>query len=186
MRWTTARRSLLGALTAILCGGLLGCAPKPPPRWQEGGAPLVISPARWDRPGDDSIEILADGQVLDDGKMIFLVDRAGRVVDADYEPVALLLPDGHVAGTDNRLLGRVGVANAAPPGAAAAWLAIMPNGQVVYFDEDGERVDRGVWHGCEGPQKRTCTLITHVLWVQRWLRRSRTGVSIGVGVGVGY
>jgi hypothetical protein len=163
-----------------------GCTPTPPARWEEGGAPLLIAPARWDRPDDDPIEILANGKVLDDGDLLFVVDRAGRVTDEDYEPVAVLLPDGHVAGTDNRLLGRVGLANAAPPGSAAAWLAILPNGQVIHFDEEGEREDAGVWHGCEGPQKRTCTLVTHVLWVQRWLRHPRSGVSVGVGVGVGY
>ncbi len=162
------------------------CAPKQPPRWQEGGAPLIIQPARWDRPSDDAIVIEADGRVTEDGDLLFVVDRAGRVVDEDYEPVAILLDDGHVAGPDNRLLGRVGLANAAPPGSAAAWLAIQPNGQVIRFDDDGERIDEGVWRGCEGPQKRTCTLITHVLWARRYLNRPRSGVSVGVGVGVGY
>ena len=165
---------------------LSACAPNPPPRWETGGAPLLLAPARWDRPDDDSIEITKDGKVLEDGDLLFVIDRAGRVVDEDYEPLAVLLPDGHVAGTDNRLLGRVGMSNAAPPGAASAWLAIMPNGQVVYFDEDGEREDRGVWRGCQGPQQRTCTLVTHVLWVRNWLRRPRSGVSVGVGIGVGY
>lgn len=171
---------------ALSTVALSACAPKPPLRWEEGGAPLIITPARWDRPGDDPIEILANGQIVEDGDPIMMVDRAGRIVDEDYEPVAILLPDGHVAGPDNRLLGRVGVANAAPPGSAAAWLAVMPNGQVIYFDEDGDREDRGVWQGCEGPQKRTCTYVTHVIWAQRYLNRNRGGVSVGVGVGVGY
>ncbi len=178
-------RSLSIALAAAALFAL-GCTPNPPVRWETGGAPLMIAPARWDRAGDDSIEITRDGQVLEDGDLLFVIDRAGRVVDEDYEPLAVLLPDGHVAGTDNRLLGRVGMNNAAPPGSAAAWLAIMPNGQVVYFDEEGDREDRGVWHGCSGPQQRTCTLVTHVLWVRDWLRRPRSGVSVGVGVGVGY
>lgn len=175
-------RLLLGLLATLA----VGCAPSAPPRWQEGGAPLYIQPARWDRPGDDAIVISGDGKVTEDGDLLFVVDRAGRVVDEDYEPVAILLDDGHVAGPDNRLLGRVGVSNAAPPGSAAAWLAIMPNGQVVRFDDDGERIDEGVWQGCEGPQKRTCTLITHVLWARRYLNRPRSGVSVGVGMGVGY
>lgn len=160
----------------------LGCAPNPPPRWAEGGAPLLIQPARWDRPDDDSIQILSDGKVLEDGDLLFVVDRAGRVVDEDYEPLAILLPDGYVGGTDNRLLGRIGHSNAAPPGSAAAWLAILPDGQVIRFDEEGDRHDAGRWHGCEGPQKRTCTLVTHVLWVRDYLARSRGGVSVGVGV----
>ncbi|MCC6663283.1 MAG: hypothetical protein IT375_06025 [Polyangiaceae bacterium] len=160
----------------------LGCSANPPPRWQEGGSPLVISPARWDRPDDDSIQIHADGKVTEDGSLLFVIDRAGRVVDKDYEPLAIVLPDGHVGGPDNTLLGRIGHSNAAPPGSAAAWLAVMPNGQVVRFDEEGDRHDAGVWYGCEGPQKRTCTLVSHVLWVQDWARRSRGGVSVGVGV----
>lgn len=174
MRWVTP---LLA--TAFIA---LGCSPNPPPRWQEGGAPLVIPAARWDRPDDDPIEIHPDGKVLEDGDLLFVVDRAGRVVDSDYEPLAILLDDGHVAGTDNHLLGRIGVANAAPPGAAAAWLAIMPDGQVVRFDEEGDRYNGGRWQGCTGAAQRTCTLVTHVLWVRDYLARSRGGVSVGVGV----
>jgi hypothetical protein len=82
------------------------------------------------------------------------------------------------------LLGRVGLANAAPPGAAAAWLAILPNGQAITFDEEGEREAAGVWYGCEGPQKRTCTYVMHVILVRHYLARSRSGVSVGVGVGI--
>jgi hypothetical protein len=175
--------TLLGFASALLAAS---CAPNPPPRWVEGGAPLVVTPARWDRGDDDTIEILPNGQVLEDGDPVMLVDRAGRVVDNDNEPMAVLLPDGHVAGTDNRLLGRVGVANAAPPGSAAAWLAVMPNGEVVYFDEEGERSSGGVWRGCGGPQLRTCTLITHMVAMRRWAERDRGGVSVGVGIGIGY
>lgn len=159
-----------------------GCGSKPPPMWQEGGAPLTLPAARWDRPDDDSIEIQPDGKVLEDDDLLFVVDRAGRIVDEDYEPVAILLPDGHVGGRDNQDFGRIGVANAAPPGSAAAWLAIMPDGQVVRFDEEGDRYNGGRWHGCNGPQQRTCTLVTHVLWVRDYLARSRGGVSVGIGV----
>lgn len=171
----------------VLVGAIaLGCGHKPPANWEAGGAPLILTPARWDRPDDDPIEITADGKVLDDGDLVMVVDRAGRVVDKDYEPLALVLPDGHVAGTDNQLLGRIGHANAAPPGAAAAWLAILPNGQVLRYDEEGDRFNGGTWHGCEGPQKRTCTLVTHLLWVQDYLRSSRGGVGVGIGVGIGH
>jgi len=162
-----------------------GCGAKPPPRWAEGGAPLVIAPARWDRGSENAVEIKPNGTVTEDGDPIFVIDRAGRVTDDDYEPVAVLLPDGHVAGTDNRLLGRVGVANAAPPEAAAAWIAILPNGQVLYFDEEGERSNGGVWHGCQGPQLRTCTLVTHMIAMRHWSDRHRGGVMFGVGIGVG-
>jgi hypothetical protein len=175
MRW------LLPSLGLALVS--VSCAPNPPPRWQEGGAPLVIPAARWDRPDDDPIEIRPDGKVLDDGDLVFVVDVAGRITDEDYEPMAVLLPDGHVGGTDNRLLGRIGLSNAAPPGSASAWLAIMPNGEVIRFDEEGDRLNAGVWHGCNGPALRTCTLVTHLLWVRDYLSRGRGGgVSVGVGV----
>jgi hypothetical protein len=167
---------LLGLLAAA------GCAPNPPPQWEAGGAPLILPNARWDRAGEDSIEIKPDGKIVEDGDVIMVVDRAGRVVDEDYEPIALLMPDGHVAGTDNRLLGRVGHANAAPPGGAAAWLAILPNGQAITFDEEGERESAGTWYGCEGPQKRTCTYVMHVILVRHYLNRPRSGVGVGVGV----
>ena len=178
MRWLP----LLAAMAAIVSG----CGPKPPPRWAEGGAPLVVAPARWERGDDDVIEILPNGTVTEDGDPMFVIDRAGRVTDEDLEPIAVLLPDGHVAGTDNRLLGRVGVANAAPPDSAAAWIAVMPNGQVVYFDEEGDRSNGGVWRGCQGPQLRTCTLVTHMVAMRRYADRSRGGVSVGVGIGVGF
>lgn len=143
----------------------------------------MIAPARWDRPDDDPIEILANGQVLEGGDVIFAIDRAGRIVNKDYDPLAILLPDGHLAGTDNRLLGRIGIENAAPPGGAAAWLAITPDGRVTYFNDDGDREDGGVWRGCNGPQQRTCTLVTDWLLVQKYVNRPRTTVGVGIGVG---
>ncbi|MEB2312322.1 MAG: hypothetical protein OZ928_10765 [Polyangiaceae bacterium] len=175
-------RSWLGVV--VIAGVLGACAATPPPRWQEGGAPLVIAPARWERSGEDPIEILPNGQVVQDGDLLFAIDRAGRIFDGNNEPLGILLPDGFLAGTDNRLLGRIGVANAAPPGGAAAWLAILPDGRVVYFDDDGERTDGGVWRGCDGPQLRTCTLVTDWLRVQQALNRPR--VTVGVGIGVGF
>jgi hypothetical protein len=171
---------LLGQLVA-------GCSSNPPPRWAEGGAPLVVAPARWERgDSDETIDVLANGQVVQDGDAIMFIDRAGRVVDEDNEPIAILLPDGHVAGPDNRLLGRIGVSNAAPPESAAAWLAIMPDGTVVYFDEEGEREAGGVWRGCDGPQRRTCTLITHLVAMQKYNHNRRSGVGVGVGIGIGF
>src|SRR5690349_3895620 len=94
------RRALGVSGLLALSFSVLGCSPNQPPRWVEGGAPLVIAAARWDRADEDTVEILPNGQVLEDGDKIFLVDRAGRIVDDDNEPVAILLPDGFVAGTD--------------------------------------------------------------------------------------
>jgi len=37
----------LSALLMAVAAAVAGCGPKPPPRWAEGGAALVIAPARW-------------------------------------------------------------------------------------------------------------------------------------------
>ncbi|HEY6080620.1 MAG TPA: hypothetical protein VIW29_17520 [Polyangiaceae bacterium] len=173
-------RSLL--LVALALTG--GCTPHPPPRWAEGGAPLAFGPARWEHDGD-AVEIQPDGRVLVDGDLRFVLDRVGRVANDDYDPYAVLLPDGQLAGVDNATLGRLGVTNASPPGAVAAWLAVMPDGQVVYFSTDGDRASGGAWKGCTGPILRTCTLVTHLLAVANYAAPS-SGVSVGVGVGVGF
>jgi hypothetical protein len=170
----------LGLLT------LLGCTPQEPPNWPQGGAALTIAPARWDRGGEDSVEIRADGQVLEDGDLVFVLDRVGRIVDEDYDPLAILLPDGRVFGTDQRPLGQVGVTNAAPPWAAQAWLAVMPDGSVTRFDSDGERSSLGRWQGCNGPTLRVCTLVTHMLILRHYRGEPSSGVSVGVGVGIGF
>jgi hypothetical protein len=177
--------AMRGAFTITMAAwtGLAACAPQTPPHWVQGGAPLVIEAARWDL-GDETIEILPNGQVVRDGKVLLAIDRVGRIVDDDNDPVALLLPDGRLAGADG-MLGRVGVNNASPPGASIAWLSLLPNGQVLVFDTDGDREPYGVWHGCQGAVRRTCTLVTHVLVLQRESRRS-SGPAIGVGIGVGF
>jgi len=162
------------------------CAPGKPPRWEEGGAPLAIPNARWDRPDEDPLEIRANGQVVEDGDLLYVVDRVGRVVDDDYEPVAVLLPDGHLAGPDGVVLGQVGVTNASPPDRFSAWLSVRPDGSVVYFDEDGGVISRGKWVGCNGPALRTCTLVTQIITLRDYVRRQEGGVSVGIGVGVGF
>lgn len=163
---------------------LAACSTQPPPRWAEGGAPLVIAPARWDRPGKDPIEIRPDGHVTKGGEPYLYIDRAGRVVDEDNEPVAILLTDGHLAGPNNRLLGFIGGSNASPPDRPTAWLTILNDGSVVFFDDEGDKGPGGVWRGCNGPQQRTCTLVTHLVSMEGY-RPPEQGPSIGVGVGVG-
>ena len=170
----------------LLCvaAALVGCAPRNPPRWAEGGAELVFAAARWERDGDDSVELRPNGHVLVDGDLTFVLDRVGRVADDDYEPYAVLLPDGQLAGLDNLSLGRVGVSNASPPGAVEAWLSVASDGRVTYYDSDGERKSGGVWRGCAGAVQRTCTLIAQLIAVRNYRGRA-DGVGIGVGVGVG-
>jgi hypothetical protein len=173
-------------ISLVLALFALGCTPAKPPRWQEGGAPLVIPNARWDRPDEDSIEIRANGQVLEGGDLVYVIDRVGRVADEDYEAVAVLQPDGHLAGTDSTALGQIGVTNASPPGQFSAWLSVRPDGTVVYFDPDGGQISRGKWYGCTGPALRTCTLVTQIITLRDYARRSEGSVSVGIGVGVGF
>lgn len=168
----------------LLVSSFVGCTPAQPPRWADGGANLALGAAHWAREGAGDVELRPDGRVLVDGDLSFVIDRVGRVTDDDYEPFAVLLPDGQLVGTDDTSLGRLGVTNASPPGGFEAWLAVMPDGQVVYFDSDGQRSSGGVWRGCSGALLRSCTLITQLLAVEHY-RAPRVGMGIGVGVGVG-
>jgi hypothetical protein len=163
---------------------LLGCTPAAPPRWAEGGAGLALGSARWAREDAGDVELRPDGRVLVNGDLLFVIDRVGRVTDDDYEPFAVLQPDGQLVGADDVSLGRLGVTNGSPPGAVEAWLAVMPDGRVVYFDEDGQRSSGGAWSGCEGAVLRSCTLVTQLMAVRNY-RAPRVGLGVGVGVGVG-
>jgi hypothetical protein len=178
------QRSFIACSWLLAAPLLFGCAPRNPPRWAEGGAELSFGAARWDRENGDPVEIRPNGHVLVDGDLTYVLDRVGRVTNEDYDPYAVLLPDGQLAGIDNTSLGRVGLNNASPPGAVEAWLSVGPDGRVTYYDEDGERSAGGVWRGCNGPVQRTCTLVTQLLAVANY-RGPSSGVGIGVGVGVG-
>jgi hypothetical protein len=181
------RAILRGVRSALFALALLGCAPSVPPNWAQGGAPLLIPNAHWDRGSADAIDVRADGDVLEGGRLLFKIDRVGRAVDSDYEPVSLLLPDGRVAGPDDYLLGQVGVTNASPPYSGVAWLSVAPDGQVVFYDQDGTRSSGGRWAGCNGPALRTCTYVTHLVVLRSYVRNDpNVGMSVGVGVGVGY
>jgi hypothetical protein len=174
----------LGLFSFLLA--VTGCAPSAPPRWAEGGSPLFILPAHWERPDEDSIEIQPNGRVLEGGHLRFVIDRVGRVADGDYEPFAVLLPDGRLVGTDNTALGYVGLNNASPPVGQQAWLSLKPDGRVLFFEPGGERTARGAWAGCDGPARRTCTLVTQLIAVRNYRVMPSSGVTFGVGVGVGF
>ena len=174
------RLSALALLSACA-----SCAPSAPPRWAEGGAPLFIQPAHWERPDDDAVDIKANGQVLEGGHLRFVIDRVGRVTDDSYEPFALLAPDGHLLGTGDRMLGYVGVSNASPPFAEQAWLSLQPDGRVLFFEPTGERSDHGKWTGCDGPGRRACTLVTQIFALRNYRVEPSSGVTLGIGVGVG-
>jgi hypothetical protein len=159
----------------------------------------VLAPARWQRGGADTVEIQADGRVLEGGSLRFVIDRVGRVTDDDYDAYAVLQPDGHVVGADDRALGYVGLSNATAPGSSQAWLSLQPDGSVIFYQQNGDRVPLGQWTGCAGPNRRSCTLVTQI-FTERNLRVEPTyrpygygaygpygpRFGVGVGVGVGY
>lgn len=178
-----ARSSVVGV--ALLGCALASCESRPPPGWATGGAPLAIVPATFSAADGGAVEIEENGMVYEDGRPAFTVDRAGRVYDTDGASVAMLLPDGSVVGNDGVDLGHIGITNAAPPGGETAWLAVALDGSVTYFDADGARLRGGAWKGCSGPQLRTCTLVTHLVALERMNTAPRSGVTFGVGVGVG-
>jgi hypothetical protein len=173
----------VAVLAAVVVLALPACEPRPPPGWATGGASLVVAPATWSGDGE-TIEIVAGGRVFEDGRELFVVDRAGRVYTDDNESVALLTPDGHLLGNDAVHLGRIGITNASPPGGGTAWLSLLPDGSVVRFDAEGERSSGGIWRGCAGPQLRTCTLVTHLVTLRRVAVPPGGGVSFGVGIGI--
>ena len=159
------------------------CSTHPPAQWAQGGAQLGIGRARWER-GADTVDITEDGRVLIDGDHVWTLDAAGRVMDPDKDPVALLAADGRLMGNGDEPLGQIGMANASPPGGSAAWLSLAPTGQVVLYDPEGERRAGGGWAGCQGPVFRTCTLVTHLVVFREMQRRPRVGFGLGVGVGI--
>jgi hypothetical protein len=117
--------------------------------------------------------------------LTWVIDRAGRAVDDEFDPVALLFPDGQLVGTENTDLGHVGLNNAAPPGARTAWLSIGPAGQVIYYDYDGHRSAGGRWSGCNGAARRACTYVTQLFALRDYERVLQSGPWFGIGVGVG-
>lgn len=180
-------RPMLGKLAALLSCAFLAaaCTATPPPGWAKGGAPLVIPDAIWRTPDGTRIEIRHDGTVLENGGTILVLDRVGRVYDEGRRPLALLFPQGELAGTDHASLGRIGLTNAAPPGSTAAWLSVLPDGGVLYFDPDGQRFTAGAWRGCNGPPLRTCTLVTHLVALRRHAAATQPGtVYMGFGIGI--
>jgi hypothetical protein len=164
-------------------GALAGCSSTPPPQWQSGGAPLEVRAARWTMGNGATVDLRSDGKVVVDGSQAFSIDRAGRVFDTDNDPIAILLPDGNLVGPDDVYLGRIGIANASPPGRETAWVAVLPDGSVLRFDPDGDRSADGVWRGCEGGVHRACTLVTHLVELDR-AAASRGHVFVGVGFGL--
>ena len=128
--------------------------------------------------------MLEDGRVYVEGVHRLTLDRAGRVFEPDGEPVAVLQPDGYLIGPDEKAMGRIGMANASLPGRSTAWVSIGPQGEVIRYADDGERLADGIWTGC-GAAVRACTLVSHIVGFVELERRPRVSVGIGIGVGFG-
>jgi hypothetical protein len=173
-------RTLVLAAAAVLCS----CASTPPRAWSAGGAPILVPQAEWRDEDGTTVQVRPDGAVLVNGVLLLSLDPAGRVYDSSGEGVAVLLADGRLSGPDDTMLGRIGVGNAAPPGSDTAWISVQPNGDVLYADDDGERHAYGHWTGCNGPARRTCTLVTHLVTLQRLQAATASTVWVGMGVGV--
>ena len=128
------------------------------------------------------------------GRDVFAIDRVGRVVDPDAQPVALLRPDGRLIGAGNVDLGSVGPTAAALPGARYASLAIAPSGQVLRYADDGDMTSVGSWAGC-GTYAMTlqaCMLVTLLVATKYQPSRpintypTRYGTPYGSSVMPGY
>lgn len=173
-------------VAASLCVALSACTALPPAHWAQGGTRLDPVRARWVRV-DMQVDVMPDGKVFIDGEEAFVVDRAGRVIDLDDEPIALLEPDGRLVGPGDRELGTVGSLHAARPREGRAWLTVEPSGRVLAYGPEGERMGLGTWVGCSASARahQVCTLVTHLLTLRAQDADQSSGMSIGVGVGVG-
>jgi hypothetical protein len=166
---------------------LAACSATPPAGWARGGAMLDIPRARWVF-GSITVDVAPDGKVFLNGEHELNVDRGGRVFDTEGQPVALLEPDGRVVGPDEKPLGNVGALHASLPDEATAWLTVTDSGEVIRYNDEGERSSFGVWLGCNTSMRahQTCTLVTHLLGMRlRDSDRPQPGFSVGIGVGVG-
>jgi hypothetical protein len=183
------------ALIAAASLPLFACAATPPSKWAEGGARLDLPRARWALV-DSAVDLTPDGNVFINSEHVLTIDRAGRVINQDKEPVALLLPDGRVMGPDDNPLGAVGSLHAALPDEQNAWLSVLPTGEVIRYLEDGERLNMGAWLGCNiSPRaQQACTLVTHLLGMRIKEEQDRAraaneqyrgGIAPGIGIGFG-
>jgi hypothetical protein len=140
----------------------------------------------WEQSDGERVFLRSDGRVWVDGEEWLRLDIVGRVVDSEHDPVALLQPDGHLVGTDQQYLGRIGVHNASAPWAKVAWLRVASDGTVLAFDRDGQPLNLGKWKGCNGAAVRACTLVSHLVLLEAVRRYSPPPHPMDMGVGIGF
>lgn len=160
-----------GAVALVMLG--ISCSSTPAPRWQTGGARIALGSAIW-KHGDDEVELKPTGDVVAGDEVILRIDAAGRISDAERNPVAVLMPDGRLVSPRDEPLGWVGAGVAYGKERDHPSVAIYPGGGVVAYEEQGA-TGRGYWLYCDGPLLWTCTLVTHVVEV--------TGADTGSGGG---
>lgn len=97
--FTRGLRAVVLAIVPVVAV-TFGCAPTPPPLWATGGAPLELGRIVWVQVDGEQLRMDEQGRVFADGKHVFSVDRAGRVVDEVNDPVALLDGEGQLFATN--------------------------------------------------------------------------------------
>jgi hypothetical protein len=165
------------------CTLLCSCASTPPRSWNSGGAPILLPEAQWTDSDGTTYELRRDGAVVAGGNLFLSLDPAGRVYDDSGTGVAVLQADGHLEGPDSTDLGRIGIGNASPPNSDTAWISVQANGDVIFVDDEHDRHAYGHWTGCEGPARRTCTLVTHLVTLHRLATQTAPTVWVGMGAG---
>lgn len=161
-----ARGLLAGAMVVGLSVGAAtvstGCSQTPPPKWQQGGAPIVLQPAVWERQ-THFVQVQNNGHVILNDRLMFVLDRNGRVHDALGDPYAVLEAGNRLSGNNDWTLGTISVSTATPPGSSQPWITVFPSGKVVRQDMEGRSFEDGAWSGCNGQMMRTCTLVSHLI-----------------------
>lgn len=161
-----ARGLLTGAMVLGSSVGAVaistGCSQTPPPKWAQGGVPLELQPAVWERQ-TEFVQVQKNGYVILNDRLVFILDRNGRVHDAIGDPYAVLEPGNRLSGNNNWNLGTVTMNTATPVSGLPPWITIFPSGKVIRKDFEGYSFEDGYWSGCNGPMIRTCTLVTHLI-----------------------
>jgi protein-disulfide isomerase len=87
----------VAALALVGCGGTLTRLEASGPSGAEPWTAVVRTPLRVTMPDGRSIALGADGAITVDGAPTWRLELDGRLVAADGEPVATLLPDGRIS-----------------------------------------------------------------------------------------